>query len=102
MKRLEELERTLTENCTGNCEGCPYDKECTEYAHIGRYEKLSFKWESGSLNDNAIKSFKKNGIKFEYDRYFNLVALFRKCGTFEKVEYINAGNDIYIPAPANL
>lgn len=57
---------------------------------------LTFKWEHGSKNDNAIKLFKEKGIPFRYDGYFNLVADLLHNGTFTRVNYISLGNDNFM------
>lgn len=60
---------------------------------------LTFTWEKGSQNDNAIKIFKNNNIDFEYDHFGNLTADFYGIGIFEKVDFQHLENDdfeIYI------
>lgn len=42
MKRIEELEKILTSECSKyekDCSKCPYSKECNEYARLYREEQ---------------------------------------------------------------
>lgn len=54
---------------------------------------LMFEWKTGSLNDNAEKVFKKNGITWEY-RFQSLYADFTGMGIFHKVDFQKVNNDI--------
>lgn len=37
-------------------------------------KKLTFEWKTGTANDNMIKAFKKAGVTYGNDYYFNLCA----------------------------
>ncbi len=56
---------------------------------------LCFEWESGSLNQNAIKLFKKNELQWEYDKHGQLTVDFLGQGLFEEISYSHLYNDIY-------
>mgnify|MGYP000850154907 CR=1 FL=1 len=59
-----------------------------------RNTNLSFNWSTGSRNENAIKVFGKNNIKWEYSHFGELTADFYGIGTFFKVLFEDAGGDI--------
>lgn len=56
---------------------------------------LTFKWETGSKSDNAIKIFREHGIAYQHLIYFELEADFCGVGVFQKVDYDALGNDIF-------
>ena len=60
-----------------------------------RKTDLTFTWDNGSKNDNAIKIFKDNNIKWEYSRFGELTADFYNIGLFLKVDYQRLENDDY-------
>ena len=53
---------------------------------------LAFQWKSGSKNDNAIKLFKENNIKYRYNKYFELEADLYGIGYFQKICYVTLSN----------
>lgn len=55
---------------------------------------FTFEWEKGSLNDNAEKVFKKNGIEWEYNLEF-LYADFTGMGIFHKVDFQKVEKDTW-------
>lgn len=57
---------------------------------------LTFVWESGSRNSNAIALFKQLGIEWEYNHFLELTADFYGIGLFEKVEFEQVGDAVEI------
>lgn len=56
---------------------------------------LFFRWESGSKNSNAIAVLKKNGIRFQYNHFGDLMADFYGLEIWQPVEYAHISGDTF-------
>lgn len=54
---------------------------------------LTFKWETGSKNSNAMRVFKQYGIMHQYSKYGEMQVMYQ--GKWHNVEYKALGNDVF-------
>ena len=54
---------------------------------------LTFKWETGSKNSNAMRVFKQYGIMHQYSKYGEMQVMYQ--GKWHNVEYKPLGNGIF-------